>query len=106
MTRAANWKSPGPDRLPNFWIKQIKSPHKPMVKVYSEIIKDPKQTPDWLVEGATKLLPKKKETCIPKNYRPIACLLTTFKILTSVITNRLYSHLEKEAIMTQEQRGG
>ena len=31
---------------------------------------------------------------------------TTFKILTSVITDRLYSHLEKEAIMTPEQRGG
>ena len=28
------------------------------------------------------------------------------KILTSVITDRLYSHLEKEAIMTPEQRGG
>ena len=25
MTRAANWKSHGPDRLPNFWIKQFKS---------------------------------------------------------------------------------
>ena len=24
-------KSPGPDRLPNFWIKQLKSLHKPMV---------------------------------------------------------------------------
>ena len=30
MTRAANWKSPGPDRLSNFWIKQFKSLHKPM----------------------------------------------------------------------------
>ena len=106
MTRAANWKSPGPDRLPNFWIKQFKSLHKPMTEAYSEIVKDPKQTPDWLVEGATNLLPKKEETWIPKNYRPIACLPTTFKILTSVITDRLYSHLEKEAIMTPEQRGG
>ena len=77
-----------------------------MAEAYSEIIKDPKQTPDWLVEGATNLLPKKEETWIPKNYRPIACLPATFKILTSVITDRLYSHLEKEAIMTPEQRGG
>ena len=23
MTKAANWKLPGPDRLPNFWIKQF-----------------------------------------------------------------------------------
>ena len=72
----------------------------------SEIVKDLKQTPDWLVEGATNLLHKKEETWIPKNYRPVACLPTTFKILTSVITDRLYSHLEKEAIMTPEQRGG
>ena len=106
MTRAANWKSPGPDRLPNFWIKQFKSLYKPMAEAYSEIVKYPKQTPDWLVEGATNLLPKKEETWIPKNYRPIACLPTTFKILTSVITDRLYSHLEKEAIMIPEQRGG
>ena len=106
MTRAANWKSPGPDGLPNFWIKQFKNLHKPMPEAYSQTVKDPKQTPDWLVEGATNLLPKKEETWIPKNYRPIACLPTTFKILTSVITDRLYNHLEKEAIMTPEQRGG
>ena len=106
MTRASNWKSHGPDRLPNFWIKQFKSLHKPMTEAYSEIVKDPKQTPEWLVEGATNLLDKKEETWIPKNYRPIACLPTTFKILKSVITDRLYSHLEKEAIMPPEQRGG
>ena len=85
----------GPDILPNFWIKQFKSLHKALAEAYSEIIKDPKQTPDWLVEGSTNLLPKKEETWIPKHYRPIACLPTTFKILTSVITDRLYSHLEK-----------
>ena len=52
---------------------------------------------DWLVEEATNLLPKKEQTRIPKTYRPIACLPTTFKILTSVITDRLYSHLEKKS---------
>ena len=46
MTRVANWKSPVPDRLPNFWIKQFKSLHKPMAEAYLEIIKDPKQTLD------------------------------------------------------------
>ena len=106
MTRAPNLKSPGPDRLPNFWTNQFKSLHKPMAEAYSEIIKDPKQAPDWLVEGATNLLPKKEETWIPKTYRPITCLPTTFKNLTSVITDRLYSHLEKKAIMTPEKKGG
>ena len=67
MTRAANWKSPGPDRLPTFWIKQFNSLHKPMAEAYSEIIKYPKQAPDWLVAGTTILLPKKEETWILKN---------------------------------------
>ena len=102
ITRAANWKSPGPDKLPNFWIKQCTSLHTPMAKAYSQIMQDPSLTPEWLVEGTTDLLPKKEETWIPKNYRPIACLPTTFKILTSVITDRLYNHLEKESIMTPE----
>ena len=73
-----------------------------MAEAYSEIIKDPKKTPEWLIEESTNLPPKKEETWIPKNYRPIACLPTTFKILTSVITDRLCNHLEKESIMKPE----
>ena len=106
ITRAANWKSPGPDKLPNVWIKQFTNLHTPMAKAYAQIMQDPSLTPEWLVEGTTNLLPKKEETWIPKNYRPIACLPTTFRILTSFITDRLYNHLEKESIMTPEQRGG
>ena len=66
MTRAANWKSPGPNRLPNFWIKQFKSLHKPMAEAYSEIVKDPKQTPDWLVEGATNYYLRRKKHGSPR----------------------------------------
>ena len=107
MTRAANWKFPGLDKLPNFWIKQFKNLHKHMAIAYPIVINDPQQIPEWLVEGgSTNLLPKKEETWIPKNCRPIACLPTTFKILASVITDRLYNHLENESIMTPEQRGG
>ena len=35
ITRAANWKSPGPDKLPNFWIKQFTSLHTSIAKAYS-----------------------------------------------------------------------
>ncbi len=62
-----------------------------------------------LTAGNTILLPnmpKTDETWIPKNYRPIACLPTTFKILISIITDRLYIHLEDKAITAKEQRGG
>ena len=77
-----------------------------MAKAYSQIMQDPSLTPEWLGEGTANFLCKKEETWIPKNYRSTACLPTTFKILTSVITDRLYNHLEKESIMTPEQRGG
>ena len=66
ITRAANWKSPGPDKLPNFWIKQFTSLHTPIAKAYSRIMQDPSLTPEWLVEGTTKLLPKKEETGSPR----------------------------------------
>ena len=46
ITRAANWKSPGPDKLPNFWIKQFTSLHTPMAKAYSRIMQDPSLTPE------------------------------------------------------------
>ena len=107
MTRAANWKSPGPDRLPSFGSNSSRASTNPWQKHNQKSSRThQKQTPDWLVEGATNLLPMKEETWIPKNYRPIAYLPTTFKIQTSVITDRLYSHLEKEAIITPELTGG
>ena len=33
ITRAANWKFPGQDTLPRFWIKQFRSLHKSMAEV-------------------------------------------------------------------------
>ena len=107
MTRTANWKSPAPVRLPQLLDKTVQEPQQPMAEAYSEIIKDLKQTPDWLVEGATNLLPKEGRNMDPQELQAKRHVCpTTFKILTSVITDRLYSHLETEAIMTLEQRGG
>ena len=106
VPRAANRKSPGPDKVPNIWIKQFTSLHQFIASALSEVLKDPEHTPEWLVEDSTILLLKKVETWIPKKYRPIACLPTTFKNLTSIITDKLYNHLEKQNIMAIEQRGG
>ena len=106
VMRCANLKSSGPDKLPNLWIKQFTSLHKSMSRAYSHVLANLDQTPDWLVEGSTILLPKKVDTWIPKKYRPLAFLPTTFKILMSIITDRLYNHLEQQSIMAQEKRGG
>ena len=87
VTRAVKWMSCIPYKLPRFWIKQFSSLHESMATAYSQVLASPIQAADWLVEASTILLPKKVDTCIPKNYRPIAYFQTTFKILTSIITD-------------------
>ena len=85
VTRAPNWKSPGPYKVPNFWIKQLPSLHQSTASAFSEVLKNPEQSPEWLFEGSTILLPMKFKIWIPMTYRPTACLPTTFKNLTSII---------------------
>ena len=60
--------------------------------------------PKWFTQGVTYLLPKSNETNIPKNYRPITCLPTMYKILTSVITERTYNFLDSSNILPTEQK--
>ena len=58
-----------------------------------------------MCEGTTYLLAKNNDTKYPKNYRPITCLSTTYKLLASVLTNRTYSHLEQNNLFPLEQKG-
>ena len=68
-------------------------------------LQNPETAPEWLTEGTTYLLPKTQETQNPKNYRTITCMATTYKILTSIITKRMYTFLEENSILPQEQKG-
>ena len=53
------------------------------------LLNEPDKMPKWLAKGATYLLTKATETKNAKNYRPIICLSTTYKILTSILTDRM-----------------
>jgi hypothetical protein len=46
-----------------------------------------------------------KETKKAKNYRPITCLSTTYELMTSIITSRMYNHLEVNQLLPKEQKG-
>ena len=50
-------------------------------------------------------LPKSKETIEPKNYRPITCLPTICKVLTSTIADRAYNFLNENQAFPIEQKG-
>ena len=105
LKKSHKWKSPGIDKIPNFWLNILSSSHKYIANTLSHVVADPSAAPEWLTEGITYLLPKNDETVNPKNYRPITCLSTTYKLLTSVITDRTYNFLENNNIFPLEQKG-
>ncbi|KAL9965991.1 hypothetical protein ACROYT_G023995 [Oculina patagonica] len=53
----------------------------------------------------THLQLKTEETKNPKNYRPITCLPTMYKILTSIIAERTYTFLNEHQLLPSEQEG-
>ena len=86
-----NWKTPGPNQIPNFWLKKLNISHSFLANALNEIMEDPNKSPKWLTEGNTYLVAKDQNTQDPKNYRPITCLPTIYKTLTSILAKKTYS---------------
>ncbi|XP_045541510.1 uncharacterized protein LOC123723010 [Papilio machaon] len=97
---AHNWKSPGPDGLPNFWIKWFKSSHFCLAAQFQAAI-DLGSLPTFMTTGVTHLLFKSGCTTEAKNYRPITCLPTLYKLLTSILSSKLTKHLKDLLAKTQ-----
>ena len=94
LAKSKKWKSPGIEKVPNFWINALSSCHVTFTWLLNEIMQNPEKSSKWMCEGKTYLLAKCNDTKDSKNYRPITCLSTTYKLLTSVLTDRTYSDLE------------
>ena len=105
IKKTHNWKSPGQDKIPNFWLKNLTSLHEDIACCFSNIVKNPEESPSWLTNGITYLLPKSEETIEPKNYRPITCLPTMYKIITAIIADRAYDFLNENQAFPIEQKG-
>ena len=86
----SKWKSTEKHKILTVWLNAFHETHTRLTQLYNLIITDPKQILQWLVNGFTYLSPKSDETNNPKNYCPITCLTTMYKILTSILT--LISH--------------
>jgi hypothetical protein len=52
-----NWKAPGRDQIPNFWLKQLTATHKYLATLFNKLIEE-EQTPEWPTAGVTLLIPK------------------------------------------------
>jgi hypothetical protein len=99
-----NWKAPGRDQIPNFWLKQLTVTHKYLATLFNKLIEED-QTPAWLMAGVTLLIPKNENTEKPKNYRPITCLPTIYKLITSIISKQMQRYIDDQKLMHKEQKG-
>ena len=62
--------------------------------------------PSWLTTRRTSLLQKdKNKGNVASNYRPITCLPLMWKLLTGVIADQIYTHLDQEKLLPEEQKG-
>ncbi|XP_075990912.1 uncharacterized protein LOC142986339 [Anticarsia gemmatalis] len=100
-----NWKAPGIDKIHNYWFKKLTSLHKHLAKNLTDIVLGRQDIPDFLATGITYMLPKGTHSPQPSQYRPITCLPTLYKILTSAITRKINNHIESNNIIAEEQKG-
>ena len=61
---------------------------------------------DQVTRGRTVLIQKDvTKGNIASNYRPITCLPLMWKILTGIITEKVYNSLEERELLPEEQKG-
>ena len=99
MLKMANNKAPGTDRITSFWIKKLTSVHPYLLSLLQK-------TGRGEMEINDKYSAKNADTHLAKNYRPIACQNTTYKLHTGILNHFLYDHCSTNNIITVEQAGG
>ena len=105
LGRMPNWKSPGPDFVQWFWLKNFIILHERVRLQLNECLNSG-FVPSWLTRRRTSLLQKdKSKGNAASNYRPITCLPLIWKLLTGVIADQIYAHLDQEKLLPEEKKG-
>ena len=88
-----------------FWLKNVSSLHE-RVRLQLKECLDSGFVPSWLTTGKTSLLQKdKSKVNVVSNHRPITCLPLMWKLLTGLIADHMYAHLNQEKLLPEEQKG-
>ena len=100
-----NLSAPGIDGIQNYWWKKLKGEWKSLLKCFDRWVEQPDEVPQWLAQGRTVLLPKTEELDNEKNFRPITCLNTCYKIFIGMIGNYMKDHAVRNGIWDRSQLG-
>ena len=105
LKKMPNWKAPGPDRVQGYWLKNFKNAHESLRLHLSECLESA-TVPDWMTSGRTVLIQKEKSKGnVPSNYRPITCLPLVWKLMTGIVADEIYIHLDENDVLPEEQKG-
>ena len=105
IKRRKNWSAPGVDGIQNYFWKRFKGAWKVLCKVMSGWKKDVKTIPEWLSWGRTVTLPKTEDLSPVKDYRPITCLNTSYKIYTGMLAKYMKEHAMRNNVWDEGQLG-
>ena len=104
IARMPNWKSPGPDGVHGYWIKNLNAMHSRIGSQLDKCLQE-NSVPKWMVIGKTLLCVKEIEKGnIVSNFKPITCLPLLWKLLTGVLAEELYRHLEGNDLLSWDQK--
>ena len=106
LKSTANWKAPGQDYIHAYWLKQFTAIHGRLAYQLQQCLNNGRM-PQSIVTGRTTLIVKNKANgASPNNLRPITCLNNIYKLLTGILANKTYNHLQYNNIIPIEQKGG
>ena len=104
-SKRKNWTAPEIDGIQNYWWKKFTSAQKALAKSFTSLYQDTSRIPEWWPSGRTVLIPKTKNLSDKKNYRPITCLNTSYKILTGLVAKYMREHALVNEIWDEGQLG-
>ncbi|CAK1583868.1 unnamed protein product [Parnassius mnemosyne] len=112
VRRAPNWKRPGFHGLHHYWLKGFVVPslrmylpsHAVLTQQFQEAL-DQKSLRSLFTTGISYLVPKDRDSRDPSKYRPITCLPTIYKTLTSIMSARITRHLNSNQVTSRAQNG-
>ena len=97
------WTAPGISGIQNYWWKKLEPAQKAFTRAFTKVKADSTNIPTWWPTGRIVLLPNPKTLEDEKNYRPITCLNTSYKVMTGVLAKYMKEHTMENKIWDESQ---
>ena len=105
MGKIPYWKAAGPDRVQGYWQKNLSSLHD-RIACQLDTVVESREVPAWMTYGRTVFCIKdRSKGNAASNFRPISCLPLMWKMLTGMLSEQLYEHVDTNDMLPSEQKG-